>query len=415
MTERNAIAGVVALALLVPPAASAQLVSSLEAGAVTTARDGVVPDRAISLAPGVRYDSPLFSASLRATAWRTAHSWDLAAGDLQLRAATPTILGLRAEANALANRTSHDPGMPSDLLGGQVRVVMPFRNGGVWVGGGVDRPLGIAVSSSVDVSGAGGWTQIGNSTITGSITNFQFTRLSSAPDSSAGETVSCASAPTTTSTPAPGTIRQIAKSQPAPQELCYRRSNFRDLQAGFEWVNSFVDLSAQGGYRFGSPFDVTPESRRWGSVTATFWLNGNFGTVLGHARHPASPARGLPARSLSYLGLVVAHSPVPRRAVPVAVRSIVAGFEVREAREGERTIVIRAAGIESVEIMGDFTEWEPRALTRYGRDHWQITLPLSPGVHEINVRLDHGKWRSPPGVPTRRDGFNGEVGVIVVE
>jgi hypothetical protein len=31
------------------------------------------------------------------------------------------------------------------------------------------------------------------------------------------------------------------------------------------------------------------------------------------------------------------------------------------------------------------------------------------------VRLDHGKWRSPPGVPTRRDGFNGEVGVIVVE
>ena len=63
MTERNAIAGVVALALLVPSAASAQLVSSMEAGAVTTARDGVVPDRAISLAPGVRYDSPLFAAA----------------------------------------------------------------------------------------------------------------------------------------------------------------------------------------------------------------------------------------------------------------------------------------------------------------------------------------------------------------
>jgi hypothetical protein len=39
---------------------------------------------------------------------------------------------------------------------------------------------------------------------------------------------------------------------------------------------------------------------------------------------------------------------------------------------------------------------------------------VTPGVHEINLRIDRGVWLAPPGLPTRKDSFNGEVGLIVV-
>jgi len=51
---------------------------------------------------------------------------------------------------------------------------------------------------------------------------------------------------------------------------------------------------------------------------------------------------------------------------------------------------------------------------RRGRDLWDLTLPVSAGVHEINLRLDGGPWLAPPGLPTRRDSFNGDVGLLVV-
>jgi Na+-translocating ferredoxin:NAD+ oxidoreductase RnfG subunit len=39
---------------------------------------------------------------------------------------------------------------------------------------------------------------------------------------------------------------------------------------------------------------------------------------------------------------------------------------------------------------------------------------MSPGVHQINVRVDKGQWVAPPNLPITKDGFNGEVGLMVV-
>jgi hypothetical protein len=112
---------------------------------------------------------------------------------------------------------------------------------------------------------------------------------------------------------------------------------------------------------------------------------------------------------------MLAYWPIPRRTVPVESNSFISSFEVVDAGYGAQTIIIRAGGIETVEIMGDFTEWEAIALYRVGRDRWEATLPISPGIHQVNVRLDRGKWKSPPGMPSMRDGFSGEVGVLVIE
>ena len=64
--------------------------------------------------------------------------------------------------------------------------------------------------------------------------------------------------------------------------------------------------------------------------------------------------------------------------------------------------------------MGDFSDWSPLMLLRRGRDLWELSVPLSPGMHQINVRVDRGPWMAPPGMPTMRDSFGGEVGLISV-
>jgi hypothetical protein len=160
---------------------------------------------------------------------------------------------------------------------------------------------------------------------------------------------------------------------------------------------------------------VTPESRRWAAATATYWLSGQLAAVIGGGRQPANPARGLPARSYANLGVMLAYWPIPKRRVPVESSATVVGFEARDAGASQQTLIVRVGGVERVEIMGDFTAWEPKLMSRIGRDRWEITLPITPGIHQINVRVDNGRWRPPPGTPTMRDGFSGEVGILVVQ
>ena len=71
-------------------------------------------------------------------------------------------------------------------------------------------------------------------------------------------------------------------------------------------------------------------------------------------------------------------------------------------------------GVETVDIMGDFSDWSPLTLVRHGRDLWELSIPMSAGMHQINVRVDGGAWMAPPNMPTMKDTFNGEVGLMVV-
>ena len=114
--------------------------------------------------------------------------------------------------------------------------------------------------------------------------------------------------------------------------------------------------------------------------------------------------------------MMLAYTAIPRSTVPVAPRTaMVRAFEVRPLATGTQKITVRVGGVETVEVMGDFSDWSPLLLNRRGRDLWDITLPVGSGVHQINLRLDRGPWLPPPGLPTMRDGFDGEVGLIVVQ
>jgi hypothetical protein len=76
---------------------------------------------------------------------------------------------------------------------------------------------------------------------------------------------------------------------------------------------------------------------------------------------------------------------------------------------------VRVAGAEAVEVMGDFTGWQPVPLTRRSADAWAVDLTVPPGLHRFNVRVNHGPWLAPGGVTREEDGFGGVVAVFVAQ
>ena len=391
-----------------------ELESRIEAGAMVSQRPGTLPLNALAFTPGVRYANNRFTVSGRGSAWLSGTGWQLGNSAAAFEAYTPLLYGVRAEVIANASRTFFDPASQNDQLGAEGRLHFMSNRAGIWLGSGVSRPLRVAVVQNVNVSTGGMWTKFGPATLRGSVTSFFFTKALS-PDSAEQPIESSAAACAAPSTVSDLSARPGMFSATASGG-CRQQSRLTDLEASVRWEHRLVEVTVRGGHRFGDSYDVTPESREWASGQAAIWLTNKLAAVAGGGREPAQPTRGLPARSYASLGMMLAYWPIPRGVVPIETpASLIKAFEFRPAGESLQRFTARIGGVETVEIMGDFTGWAPVPLIRRGRDHWELLLPMSPGIHQINLRIDGGQWIAPPGMPTLRDGFNGEVGVLVVK
>jgi hypothetical protein len=294
------------------------------------------------------------------------------------------------------------------------RIHYMTQRGGVWLGSGIARPLRVAAVSNVNVSSGGAWTRLGPATLRGSVTSFFFTKVAPVPDTIENSATVCPSH-FVAAAPGPALVAPSTSSEQTVNSGCRYQSRLTDLEGTVRWEHRLVELTVRGGQRFGDRLDVTSESRQWASAQAAVWISSQLAAVAGGGREPAQPTRGLPARSFASLGLMLAYWPIPRGIVPVETpASLVHAFELRPAGTSLQRLTARIGGVETVEIMGDFTDWAPIPLIRRGRDLWELLIPLNPGVHQINLRIDGGQWIAPPGVPTLKDGFNGEVGVLVI-
>lgn len=417
-TEPNAVIIALSLALIAPQGASAQIASRVEAGALVTSRDGDVPASTMRVAPGLRLALPLVDISANGSAWLQGQQWEIADGTISATVYTPTLFGMRGEILANASRAFFDRSIANDQIDAQLRLhYLLKQRGGIWFGGGMARPWRIAVVSHVDVATGGAWTRVGGATVSGTYTNFYLTKVAPASDST-NASVSCTpdrQAPLPPADAPSGGLDVAPPPPPATSTECHRYSSFSDIEGSLHWEHGFFEIAAQSGYRFGSSDDVAADSRRWAAATATIWLSNSIAAIMGGGRIPANPSRGLPARNYANMGIMLSYSAVPRNAVPVASRvTVVRDFEVKTTSAGMQRILLRVGGVESVEIMGDFSDWGSLQMIRRGRDLWELVLPLSSGVHQINLRVDDGPWFAPPGMPVMRDGFNGEVGILVV-
>ncbi|HEY6222788.1 MAG TPA: hypothetical protein VIW26_03320, partial [Gemmatimonadales bacterium] len=82
--------------------------------------------------------------------------------------------------------------------------------------------------------------------------------------------------------------------------------------------------------------------------------------------------------------------------------------------EDDGGFVIHAAA-RTVEIEGDFTDWQPLTLRERDPAAWELPLPLAAGTYRFCIRIDGGAWFAPAGITRVADEFGpGTVGLLTV-
>ena len=174
-----------------------------------------------------------------------------------------------------------------------------------------------------------------------------------------------------------------------------------------------------GGMRFGvrEIRATTP----WATASATVWLTPRVGLTASTGRALADVLRGVPPVRYASLTLRIGFSD---RGGAAAFRSTRAAVDddsgprvgIRRGEGDLRVVTVLASADSTVEIVADFTEWEPVSLTRASSSQreWSIALPVSAGSHRLAVRIDGGAWVVPANLPRVADEFGGQAGLLTV-
>lgn len=199
-------------------------------------------------------------------------------------------------------------------------------------------------------------------------------------------------------------------------------TSYTDLEGASRVTRGRVEFEGLLGARVGS---IGGGHGVYGEATLRLAVARGLGVVLGAGRYPTDPTRGTIAGRYVTLALRVGtpdHRPAdPYREVldryrtfPSADAPVTAGIEIGPETGAGRILRVRAEGAGRVEVMGDFTDWQVTPLASVGQGLWEVVIPISPGPHRLEIRMDGGAWGAPAGTTRVPDEFGGETGLIVV-
>ncbi len=165
----------------------------------------------------------------------------------------------------------------------------------------------------------------------------------------------------------------------------------------------------------------------YGEVTALVAFAETLQLALSGGRYPADPVRGVVGAEYVTVGLRIALTPARPDLVPTIAEAMVqAADRLAESNygssarvevvstNGQRTLRVLVASAQSIELMGDFTDWQPVLLRQVRMGTWETLTGIPPGVHRLNIRVDGGPWLVPRGTRLEETEFGGAVGVVVV-
>jgi hypothetical protein len=201
---------------------------------------------------------------------------------------------------------------------------------------------------------------------------------------------------------------------------------YADTQASLSRKGKSLDLGLVLGFRLGDQLTtLSANVKAWASMSAVVWMTPRIGLALAGGNYPVDPTQGFPGGRFVSLGVRLAQGRRPNPAsadselvAPVPelnTAPIVAGFTARRGAGGSVTVRVNAPAARLVEINGDFTNWTPLQLVPAEAGWWTSTLPLKPGKHQMNLRINGGDWAVPPGLLSIVDEFGGTVGLLVIE
>lgn len=375
----------VAIFLAAPRGARAQRLSAtLDAGAAAVRYADSLDVSTATLTPAFDFITPSTTLSGAGTfAQGGGGVWSLQ-GQLAGSAFTPPLGSVRAELVGSTGGSAHEDGTRTGELLASARLHFVKRAWGMWAGGGGGRTWDGDVWRGMLVGDAGIWARAG-------LGIFVLTAAPAVVDD---------------------TIR------------------YTDAELSTRWVASRLELDGVVGARAGHGLPTVAGSKRaWGSVSATFWLGEHLALVAGGGSYPVDFTQGYPGGRFIQAGIRMAVGRRNGTASSTGARrddadraarndrassaSPIASFGVERVAGDQSTLRMRAPEARTVEISGDFTNWEPVPLTRGADGWWTVTLPITPGTHQMNVRLDDSAWVVPPGLMTVTDE-SGTSGLLVI-
>ena len=293
---------------------------------------------------------------------------------------------LVGEFAATAGGSAHQDGTRTGQALGNIRGHFMADHAGAWLGGGTGRTWDGSDWRSVIATELGAWLKAWDATV-----------VASAAPTSVADSI-----------------------------------RYTDSQLSAHWTKagSSLELGAEIGVRAGSTGAIIGGSgRHWGSIAVTQWLAPHVGLILSGGTYPIDLTQGFPGGRFLTLSIRFRSAPPSEKAGPHESNFVassdgggVAGssgpamkFRALPPLDGFVLLEVAAAGARMVEVSGDFTSWKPVKLTTSAEGVWRVSLPISRGTHQINVRVNGGLWLVPPGLPRITDEFGGPVGLLVVE
>ncbi len=371
---RDATAVAQILFLAVAPALSAQGTGSVNIGASWVDYEGFLASGAMFVSPTLQYDSPSLSLGA-AGSYVVFESGNRILQGLAAGAWRTRLRGrFRAELSGAAGINVYEDYPGYGHLLGRARLHLSGSRSGGWLGGAVGQSyLGSGSATPFEFE-LGGWMV--HSGIAASL---------------------------------------VAK------RTWIADTAYLDVVGTGRWRDDDIEVNGSLGFRAWSDGggggvygEMHVQVPIWNQITA----------VVAGGRYPSDPVRGVIAANYVSAGVRITAFSSPTTPAtneflreserPERLRTGEARITVELSTPGNRTLRVEAPGVQSVELSGDFTDWEPVSLTRGEGASWEMTIRVSPGVHRFNIRLNGGPWAVPKGVRAEEDDYGGRVGVLVI-
>jgi hypothetical protein len=382
--RKNRSVAVCVLAAAIPFSAQAQTATAaLDLTAANTSYGSSFSGTSFGANPWVHVDAPLSVLDAGFTYSTLAGSWT-AQGNASGSLFTPRFSSLMGEIAASGGGSAHEDGTRSGSFSGMGRLHLLNDLRGAWIGGDGGKTWDGTTWRNLVQGEIGAWTTIPAGTVSAVVTPSQLA----------------------------DTIR------------------YTDAEGSLSIFQGRTGLDLSVGFRTGSSLPVAGgDAKSWGSATGTFWVTKSIAILASAGTYPVDFGQGFPGGHFVSAGIRIGAMPRSVRnrgnsrdaITDLAVRvdpppppPPYPGFDATPVAGGLTRIAIYAPGVSKVEIAGDFSNWDPVALTRDSREVWSTTLRISRGVHEINVRRNSGAWEVPEGLERKNDEFGGSVGLLVV-
>jgi hypothetical protein len=385
------------LAASIHDARAQALSSSLDVGIASGSAFAGPSASALLLHPAIRWDHPNTSLSAQAS-WLASPSAHMD-GDASIngRYYSPAYRNFRFELGGAAQRVAGpDVVRPSNALQGDVNLSYAIGAGGLWVGT-TQRASSIdSLPGHTQTFSAGSWRRFGNAVLTAS-----FTTSNSAGSVNAFSALDPGN---------PGTGGTGGLGDSLPRTGSVPARHYSDVESTVYWSHGALALDGLVGTRVSTSYG---QRSTWGQAQASWALGEQLALVLAGGTRASEPEIGRVGGNFFSFGVRVASVPWIVHALHPGARSSASRFGVR-AEGSTRVIFVLAPAARSIELMADFTDWQPVAMRHTSNDEWELALQIAPGAHRVNIRVDGGEWNAPPGASTVQDEFNGVVGLVVV-